>query len=77
MAISSGHYAKEPHRLSRTIFDNFTETGIQLKSGKTLEADIMVTATGLELLAMGGMQIEVDGKSHRYFRHRSVQRNDA
>lgn len=32
---------------------NFTKTGIQLKSGKTLEADIIVTATGLELLAMG------------------------
>ena len=42
---------------------NFTETGIQLKSGETLEADVIVTATGLELLAMGGMEIEVDGKS--------------
>lgn len=42
---------------------NFTKTGIQLKSGKTLEADIIVTATGLELLAMGGIQVEIDGKS--------------
>ncbi len=42
--------------------DRFTEQGIQLKSGKMLEADIVVTATGLELLAIGGMHIEVDGK---------------
>ena len=42
--------------------DRFTELGIQLKSGKMLEADIVVTATGLELLAIGGMHIEVDGK---------------
>ena len=42
--------------------DRFTELGIQLKSGKMLEADIVITATGLELLAIGGMHIEVDGK---------------
>ena len=42
---------------------SFTEEGIQLKSGKTLDADIVVTATGLELLALGGMKIVVDGRS--------------
>ena len=40
----------------------FTKTGIKLASGELLKADIVVTATGLELLPMGGMEIEVDGK---------------
>jgi cyclohexanone monooxygenase len=39
-----------------------TENGIQLKSGKTLEADIIVSATGLTLNLLGDIQIEVDGK---------------
>lgn len=42
---------------------NFTKTGIKLQSGDLLKADIVVSATGLELLPMGGMAIEVDGKS--------------
>lgn len=37
-----------------------TETGIQLASGKTLDADIIVTATGLKLKAGGGTRISVD-----------------
>src|ERR1700721_172932 len=39
----------------------FTETGIRLESGAELEADIVVTATGLRLLALGGMRLAVDG----------------
>lgn len=39
----------------------FRETGIELRSGATIEADIIITATGLELLAMGGVEIIVDG----------------
>jgi cation diffusion facilitator CzcD-associated flavoprotein CzcO len=42
--------------------DYFYDKGIRLKSGKSLEADIVVTATGLELLAIGGIKIEVDDK---------------
>ena len=42
--------------------DTFTKTGLRLKSGKELEADIIVTATGLNLLAFGGLQLVVDGK---------------
>jgi cation diffusion facilitator CzcD-associated flavoprotein CzcO len=42
--------------------DTFTEHGIALKSGKTLEADIIVTATGLSLVVLGGATFEVDGK---------------
>ncbi|MDA9584071.1 NAD(P)/FAD-dependent oxidoreductase, partial [Porticoccaceae bacterium] len=43
--------------------DTFTETGIQLKSGEHLDADIIVTATGLQLIMMGGAEISVDGAS--------------
>ena len=41
--------------------DRFTETGIRLASGAELEADIVVTATGLRLLALGGIRLAVDG----------------
>jgi monooxygenase len=41
--------------------DTFTESGIKLKSGDELQADLIVTATGLNMLALGGMQIVVDG----------------
>jgi monooxygenase len=40
--------------------ESFTERGIQLKSGKELEADIIVTATGLAMQAFGGMELTVD-----------------
>lgn len=43
------------------IIDTFTETGIRLKSGKELEADIIVSATGLDVQLMGGVDVEVDG----------------
>jgi cation diffusion facilitator CzcD-associated flavoprotein CzcO len=41
----------------------FTEHGIRLASGTELEADIVVTATGLDLLALGGMEVELDGQA--------------
>ena len=41
--------------------EHFTKTGILLKSGKELQADIVVLATGLKLLACGGIRISVDG----------------
>jgi len=40
--------------------ESFTERGIQLKSGKVLEADIIVAATGLAMQAFGGMELTVD-----------------
>ena len=43
----------------------FTERGLQLESGAELEADIVVTATGLQLLPMGGAQLTVDGRPVR------------
>jgi monooxygenase len=42
--------------------DTFTETGIRLQSGTELRADIVVSATGLNMLAIGGMRLEVDGR---------------
>jgi monooxygenase len=42
--------------------ETFTEKGLLLRSGTELEADIIVTATGLELLFIGGIELEVDGE---------------
>jgi cation diffusion facilitator CzcD-associated flavoprotein CzcO len=43
--------------------DRFTEKGIRLKDGSELEADMIVTATGLNLKVMGGVALNVDGKA--------------
>jgi cation diffusion facilitator CzcD-associated flavoprotein CzcO len=40
--------------------DHFDATGIVLKSGEHLDADIIVTATGMNMLALGGISISVD-----------------
>ena len=42
--------------------ETFTETGLELESGAALEADVIVTATGLNLLPLGGLDITVDGQ---------------
>ncbi|WP_329126808.1 flavin-containing monooxygenase [Streptomyces sp. NBC_01465] len=42
--------------------DTFTTDGIRLKSGEELKADIVVTATGLSVRLMGGMEVTVDGR---------------
>lgn len=41
--------------------DTVTPKGIRISSGRELEADVIVTATGLNLLLFGGIQLEVDG----------------
>jgi cation diffusion facilitator CzcD-associated flavoprotein CzcO len=41
--------------------ETFTEGGIRLKSGKELEADVVISATGLVLEALGGARASVDG----------------
>lgn len=43
--------------------ETFTERGIRLKSGDELEADIVVTATGLVLVPLGGIKLTVDGRA--------------
>lgn len=55
-AISSGAASVVTDRIV-----TFTETGVQLESGKHLEADIIVTATGLNIQLLGGMSLTVDG----------------
>ncbi len=42
--------------------DTFTETGIRLAGGDELEADVIVTATGLNMLVFGGLDLSVDGE---------------
>ena len=53
--------------------DRFTDKGILLKSGQTLEADIIVTATGLNLRLFGGMTMSVDGKAIEMNQHISYK----
>ncbi|HEU4363317.1 MAG TPA: NAD(P)/FAD-dependent oxidoreductase, partial [Mycobacterium sp.] len=55
--LSSGQASVVTDRI-----DRFTETGIRLKSGQELTADIIVTATGLSLLPFGAIQLTVDGQ---------------
>jgi cation diffusion facilitator CzcD-associated flavoprotein CzcO len=56
-AISSGRASVVTDEV-----DTFTETGLLLKSGAKLDADIIITATGLELLFIGGIELSVDGE---------------
>ena len=42
--------------------DTFTPTGIRLASGEELPADVVITATGLEVLFLGGVELSVDGE---------------
>jgi cation diffusion facilitator CzcD-associated flavoprotein CzcO len=42
--------------------ETFTEHGLQLKSGETLKADVIVTATGLNLKVLNGVDLTVDGR---------------
>jgi len=43
--------------------DTFTKGGIKLKDGSELDADIIVTATGLNLQVLGGLEVSVDGRT--------------
>jgi monooxygenase len=56
-AISDGSASIVTDRI-----DTFTEQGLRLESGAELQADLIVTATGLNMLALGGMEIAVDGR---------------
>ena len=42
--------------------ETFTEGGVRLASGDELEADVVITATGLNLLFLGGLRVVVDGE---------------
>jgi cation diffusion facilitator CzcD-associated flavoprotein CzcO len=55
-ALSSGAASVVTDQIER-----FTKTGVLLSSGDELRADVVVTATGLELLFLGGIALSVDG----------------
>jgi cation diffusion facilitator CzcD-associated flavoprotein CzcO len=55
-ALNSGRASVVTDQIER-----FTEHGIALASGRELAAELVVTATGLELQALGGAAVEVDG----------------
>src|SRR5260370_14037941 len=42
--------------------DTFTETGLRLSDGSELTADVIVTATGLNLMALGDIDLTVNGR---------------
>ncbi len=56
-SINSGKASIETDHIA-----TFTETGIKLQSGKHIDADIVVTATGLSVRLMSGLQLVVDNK---------------
>ncbi len=57
LALRDGRASVVTDRIAR-----FTESAIELESGAQVEADIIVSATGLELEVLGGVAFEVDGK---------------
>jgi cation diffusion facilitator CzcD-associated flavoprotein CzcO len=59
--------------------DTFTEKGLLLESGKELEADIIITATGLNLVLLGGAEFVVDGQTvdfSRTFSYKAMMYSD-
>jgi monooxygenase len=59
--------------------DHFTPAGIKLKSGRELEADVIVTATGLNLVTLGKTALSVDGKATKtsdHFNYKGVMFSD-
>ncbi len=55
--LRSGRASITTDRIAR-----FTKTGIELESGDHLDADLVVTATGLQVVAFGQIAVEVDGR---------------
>lgn len=59
--------------------DHIDATGIVLKSGRRLDADVIVTATGLRLQALGGITVSLDGEKinpHDRFAYRRHMLDD-
>nr|WP_216652259.1 NAD(P)/FAD-dependent oxidoreductase [Nocardioides sp. zg-1308] len=73
-AISEGTASVVTDRI-----EAFTETGIRLVSGEHLEADVVVTATGLNLQVFGGAELSVDGETvepHETMAYRAMMLSD-
>jgi cation diffusion facilitator CzcD-associated flavoprotein CzcO len=64
VAIRSGRASVETDRIA-----GFDAGGVLLHGGGRLDADIVVTATGLQLQALGGMRVSVDGAAYAPQRH--------
>ncbi len=64
--ILSGDFYKAIREGRATVvtdnIDHIDETGIVLRSGNRIDADIIVTATGLQLQALGGVRLSIDGE---------------
>jgi cation diffusion facilitator CzcD-associated flavoprotein CzcO len=59
--------------------DTFTEAGVRLASGEELDADVIVTATGLNLLVFGGVGLTVDGEPvdlPKHMAYKGIMLND-
>ncbi len=57
-AIGDGRVSVVTDRIA-----SFTETGLLLESGRVIDADVVITATGLTMQMLGGMRIMVDGRT--------------
>ena len=63
-AMKAGHAAVRTGRIAR-----FVENGIELEDGETLEADVIVTATGLKLAVCGKIDVSVGGEPVDFAQH--------
>ena len=73
-AIKSGRASVVTDEITK-----FDATGVQLKSGQHIDADIVVTATGLKLLFLAGLDISVDGQHVDFakrFTYKGMMYND-
>jgi monooxygenase len=65
-AVPNGDLFKAIKKGSASVvtdtIDTFTDKGIRVSSGEELEADIVVSATGLQMLFVGGVDVTVDGQ---------------
>ncbi|MEK9711491.1 MAG: NAD(P)/FAD-dependent oxidoreductase [Thalassolituus sp.] len=65
-AVPGGDLYKAIHKGKADVvtdhIDRFVDNGILLKSGKTLEADIIITATGLKVVVLGKINVTMDGQ---------------
>ena len=67
-ALREGHASVATDQIEK-----FTASGIQLKSGQHLDADIVVSATGLEIQILGGVKGSIDGKPMDTSKHMLYQ----
>jgi cation diffusion facilitator CzcD-associated flavoprotein CzcO len=65
-AVPDGDYFKALRSGSASIvtgtIERFTERGLRMTTGEEIEADVIVTATGLNLRMFGGADLSVDGR---------------